>query len=244
MSEKKSKEIVVKNDQSPEGLIAMAIHQGTPVETMERLLVMRTQLRQEKAKELFDAAMAKFQSECPVISKEKIVMGKDKVSVRYKYAPLDSIISQVKTMLSDNGFSYSFDEEKDDKFASAICKITHISGHNEKSTFKIPIGTEDYMTDVQKYGARMTFAKRYAFCNAFGILTGDEDTDANETKDQQEDGRFKALVENAKRVSNIDGLKDARAKMEQTTKYTPEQKAEYIATVDARLKELEEGIKK
>jgi hypothetical protein len=36
------------------------------------------------------------------------------------------------------------------------------------------------MTDTQKYGARNTFAKRYAFMNALGILTGDEDTDARE----------------------------------------------------------------
>lgn len=28
----------------------------------------------------------------------------------------------------------------------------------------------------------MTFAKRYAFCNALGILTGDEDTDGNNTE--------------------------------------------------------------
>jgi hypothetical protein len=33
------------------------------------------------------------------------------------------------------------------------------------------------MTDQQKHGARVTFAKRYAFCNALGILTGDEDLD-------------------------------------------------------------------
>jgi len=33
------------------------------------------------------------------------------------------------------------------------------------------------MSEVQKHGAAMTFAKRYAFCQVFGIMTGDEDTD-------------------------------------------------------------------
>jgi hypothetical protein len=34
------------------------------------------------------------------------------------------------------------------------------------------------MTAQQMVGSARTFAMRYAFCNAFGILTGDEDTDA------------------------------------------------------------------
>jgi hypothetical protein len=34
------------------------------------------------------------------------------------------------------------------------------------------------MSQTQVEAATLTFAKRYAFCNAFGILTGDEDIDA------------------------------------------------------------------
>ena len=34
------------------------------------------------------------------------------------------------------------------------------------------------MSDPQKYGGASTYAKRYAFCNGFGILTADEDLDA------------------------------------------------------------------
>ena len=41
------------------------------------------------------------------------------------------------------------------------------------------------MSDVQKYGARSTFAKRYAFCNAFGIMTGDDDTDGNTIEEEK-----------------------------------------------------------
>ena len=35
------------------------------------------------------------------------------------------------------------------------------------------------MSDSQKYAGALTFAKRYAFCNAFGILTADEDIDGH-----------------------------------------------------------------
>lgn len=168
---------------SAESLIQQAIDKGVPIETMERLLVMRRELKAEFAKQMFDAAMAKFQSECPVIEKKKAVIEKDGKTVRYKYAPLDSIVEQVKKALADNGLSYTFGEYKEEKFTTIICYVTHVAGHTQKTTFKIPIGTEAYMSDVQKYGARMTFGKRYAFCNAFGIMTGDEDTDANETQE-------------------------------------------------------------
>lgn len=158
--------------------ITEAISKNLPVETMQKLFELRKEVKAEAAKEAFVAAMAKFQASCPVIKKEKIVNGKDG-KVRYKYAPLDQIVAQVKKPLGENDLFYSFDEKKDKDFATAICTITHKFGHFETSSFEIPIGKEEYMNDAQKYGARMTFAKRYAFCNALGILTSDEDTDAN-----------------------------------------------------------------
>jgi ERF superfamily len=58
-------------------------------------------------------------------------------------------------------------------------KVRHINGHSETARFEVPIDKEAYMNSQQQYGSASTFSKRYAFCNAFGILTGDEDTDAN-----------------------------------------------------------------
>lgn len=163
-----------------EALIAQAIDKNVPVETMEKLLAMRRELRQEHAREEFNKALSLFQSKCPTIKKTKKVFEKNSTVVRYSYAPLESIVEQVKKYLAECGLSYSIDVEQDEKFMGVICKVTHIAGYRQESTFKVPIGSEGYMTDVQKYGARLTFAKRYVFCNALGILTGDEDTDAVE----------------------------------------------------------------
>ncbi len=164
-----------------EALISRAIDKNVSVETMERLLAMRRELKAEFAKEEFDKAMAEFQSECPTIKKTKNVYEKDKRTVRYCYAPLESIVEQSKELLSKHGFSYSINTIQDDKMLGVICRATHRCGHAQETTFSVPIGSEGFMSDVQKYGARLTFAKRYAFCNAFGILTGDEDNDANST---------------------------------------------------------------
>lgn len=169
------------NDSSVETFISQAIQANVPIETLERLLAMRKEVRADQAREAFTMAMAKFQKECPVIAKTKPVKNKNG-DVTYKYAPLDSIILQVKEALGNNDLAYDFDEKKseDGKKLTAICTITHSMGHSKSASFEVEIGTEAYMTDTQKYGARMTFAKRYAFCNVLGIATGDEDTDARE----------------------------------------------------------------
>lgn len=161
-----------------ETLIAQAIDKNVPVETMEKLLAMRRELKAEFAKEAFDQALAAFQKDCPTIAKTKKVFEKNSAAVRYSFAPLDSIVEQTKALLSKHGFSYSINVIQDEKMLGVVCKATHKLGHAEETKFSVPIGSESYMSDVQKYGARLTFAKRYAFCNAFGILTGDEDNDA------------------------------------------------------------------
>jgi hypothetical protein len=174
---------------SAETLIAQAINKGVPVETMEKLLTMRRELKAEWAKEQYDKAMADFQRECPTIKKTTIVYEKNQQNipekqrkVRYRYARLDSIIEQTKKPMAENGLSYTIrtGESGKEGMMRIIIRVSHIAGHSVESYMDIPIGTEQYMSEVQKYGARITFAKRYVFMNAFGIMTGDEDTDARE----------------------------------------------------------------
>ena len=94
-----TKALTTKNQNlSVEQLIARAIDKGTPVETMERILAMAEKVKAGQAKEAFNQAMADFQRECPTITKTKIV--KDKTGkVLYSYAPLESIVEQVKELL-------------------------------------------------------------------------------------------------------------------------------------------------
>lgn len=169
---------VVKQDVSIEAILTQAIDKGVPVETMERLMVMRRELKAERAKELFNRSMAAFQAECPEIAKTKPVYTKNG-QLAYKYAPIEAIVDQVKSLLTKHGFSYSTTMELKENGVRVICKVTHEAGHSEESPMEVPFGTQtQMMSNSQVTAAASTFAKRYAFCNAFGILTGDEDTDA------------------------------------------------------------------
>ena len=186
MNDKKNKEekqgvIIPRTDNSAEDLIAKAIDKNVPVETMERLLAMRRELKAEWAKSQFDKAMAAFQEECPIIEKTSRVSFN---TTHYSYASLDEIVRQVKGLLAKNGFSYTFDTEKTNNAITTYCKVKHKDGHMEVSKFEIAIDVNAKMNISQRDGAANSYGKRYAFCNAFGILTGDEDTDANtQTKD-------------------------------------------------------------
>lgn len=183
-------EIIAQPNQSVnvEALISQGIDKGLSVDTMERLLAMRRELKAEFAKEAFDRSMAAFQSECPIIGKSKAVNFTSKRTgskTSYSYAPLDEIIKQVKPLLQRHGFSYSFDTQTNGMVTN-FCTVTHELGHSKTNKFEVPIDKEAYMNEQQKFGSANTFGKRYAFLNAFGILTGDEDDDSNSNEPLQD----------------------------------------------------------
>jgi hypothetical protein len=175
---------------TPETLILRAIEAGTSVDALERLMAMRGELRREQAAEAFHAAMAAFQGECPVIPKTKTArVFTEKGSYEYHYAPLEVIVSEVAPLLAEHGLSYHFDtrfEAEPHPAQVVVCTIHHTLGHSERSEFRAPMDMGAKMNVMQKSASSLTYGKRYAFCDATGILTGDEDNDARTVDDQGE----------------------------------------------------------
>jgi len=220
MEKTKTKEVVVKPKEqklataptTTETLIAEAVKQGASVETLEKLIELQERVKATYAKEQFIQALAAFQSECPIIEKTKKVLGKDG-KVRYQYAPLDSIVVQIRGILTKNNLSYTIDTKNENEMIVATAKITHTLGHSETSSFAIPIDKEGYMTTPQKYASALTFAKRYALCNALGILTGEEDTDATDVGPEKD-----AKSEKSKIIFNLRTLGYDTSKKEEIEK--------------------------
>ena len=186
-TEKAQETVIMSAKNGAEMLIAKAIDKNVPVETMERLLVMRRELKAEWAKAEFDKAMSAFQSDCPIIKKTKSVKT-NAGDLAYKYAPLESIVEQVKDILRKHGFSYSVDQPAAKQgYIKVALTVKHQSGHSEVTCVELPLGNKTrIMSQTQVEAAALTFAKRYAFCNAFGILTGDEDTDSKRATGEQD----------------------------------------------------------
>jgi hypothetical protein len=173
---------------NPQALLVQAIQKGLPLEAIERLLAMRKELKAEWAKEQYFTALSDFQAQCPNIIKDKDVFDRDG-KFRYSYAPLDVIVTAVKDALQANGFSYTIITSQSEKDVTAECHAHHRDGHSEVSQFTIPMDPKAYMNESQKIASAMTYAKRYAFCNAFGIMTSDQDDDAQETGEPKKESR-------------------------------------------------------
>lgn len=178
MERKEIKEIEVKEEISIEELFRKAVEKDASVETLERLMKIREDIKKEKAKEEFYASLQEFQSKMKPIATDCEVKNKDG-TVRYRYASLKKIMQEIQPLLTECGFSVSFETEKKDKDIIVKCILKHIGGHSETSSFTIPIETSSYMNDIQKMGSTLTYAKRYALMGVLNLIVEDTDTDAN-----------------------------------------------------------------
>lgn len=227
---KKEKSLVVKESTSVESFISQALAINAPVETMERLFALREKVKAEQAKEAYVRALSIFQGECPTIEKTKKVMNKDGLTVRYQFAPIDSIVKQIAKPLAKAELSYNWTVKNEIGFVTATCRVTHVLGHSEESSFQIPVDSEGYMTAPQKVASALTFAKRYSLCNALGISTADEDTDATDVNKEKEPKSTKSKImfllkelgevgknrdENAEAIVRLTGLPPTDANSEE-----------------------------
>lgn len=166
--------IDVPSDQrQAEHFLERAIETKADVSVIERLMVIRRELKAEAAEEAYKQALAAFQAECPQVI--RTVAGHEN---RYRYAPLEVIVKTVKPYLERHGFSFTVNTVASETSMEALVTVQHRAGHQMTTSFKVPTESRAGMSPAQKYGAAATFAKRYAFCNAFGILTAERDTDA------------------------------------------------------------------
>jgi hypothetical protein len=173
---------------SVENMIMQAIKEGTPVETLERVLAMRDKLKAEYDKEQYDIAMSGFQSECPIIKRVKEGSKTKSGQLAFKYAPLEVIIKEVQPTLRKYNLSYNFKPIKNEqgKLTDVRCYATHINGYSDFSEMPVTEGGgTSLMSGSQISAASITFAKRYAFCNIFGIVTEEEDNENQLPKDVQ-----------------------------------------------------------
>lgn len=207
MTDKNEVQVIESKDVAQvNNFITQAIKKNLPIETMEKLFALMERAKESFAKSEYHRAMSKFQSECPVIEKTKVVLDKNN-KPRYSYAPIEAIVEQTKKPLGDAGLSYTFTTGNKEGFIVAIVKITHFLGFSETSDFEIPIDKDSFMSKQQQYAAALTYAKRYALCNALGISTGDEDTDRKDDEQGAKPVDVAVCKERIERALNVDQLR-------------------------------------
>lgn len=105
---------------------------------------------------------------------------KDKTGPRGKYASLDSVLGATTPALLKNGLVVvqNIQHVPHDNGCVSVwleTRIFHESGEELPVVSQYPLTSQ---ADPQKFGAALTYARRYSYCALLGV-TADEDDDAN-----------------------------------------------------------------
>ncbi len=163
-----------------DSLVRLALDKGVSVEVLERTVALQERVADRHARGAYFEALAAFQSECKEIRQSKIVdyVTKSGAHVHYSYAPLPEITRAIRPLLAMHNLSYSFTAEQAGNTLNIVCVLRHIDGHEERSSFPVPIDSSASMSVAQKSGAALTYGRRQSLIAVLGLTTADQDTDA------------------------------------------------------------------
>lgn len=151
-------------------LVSQAIEKGMDP---QKILDFIDRVNARKAAEAFAAALARFQSECPQILKERLVsFGPSKGG--YKFASYDDINKCIAPLLRECGIVITFSIAPDMKgnLLVGTCHVT-VGSHTVPTTLPIPIAKGINTNDAQNFGGTLTYLKRYLICAALNIVITD-----------------------------------------------------------------------
>ena len=157
-------------DNSPMAMLAVANASNAPIERLEKLMDFQERFEANEARKAFSRAMAKFTGLCPVVHKAHKAHNS-------QYASLEDIQLAIRPALNECELSVRFTSTMAEGNLVSTCHVTHADGHGVASEFTVPVDAKMAANDSQKLGAANTYAKRYALCNALGIMSGDTDDD-------------------------------------------------------------------
>lgn len=156
---------------TPMEILASAMEKGIDADQLSKLMDLQERHEAKEAKREFENAMADFQAKCPTIAKSKR-------ADRYNYAPLDTVLRTIRPHMERCGLSVRFSTfMTGDSVITAVCTVSHRSGHSETSEFAATIDSQMKVNNTQKIGSANSYAKRYALMNALNLVGSDEDDD-------------------------------------------------------------------
>lgn len=170
------------------GMIAMiermAGDNSIDLERLKTLLDLRRSMKEEAARETFNAAMAHVKAELP-----QVVKNAENTDNHSRYATLDAIGEAADRVIASHGFSTSFYPApcERDGFLRVECVVAHEGGHERKFSADIPIDATGLKGGVNKtathaWKSTMTYGRRVLTEMIFDIksktLTRDDDGNA------------------------------------------------------------------
>lgn len=174
----------------------VASQPDVPVERVEQLFKLYTQMDAERARRSYHAAFAAMQPSLPAVERK----GKAHNS---KYARFEDIVSAVMPILAEHGFGLSFRINEAAGKVSVTCILSHKDGHWESTEYAFPYDASGSKNAIQSIGSATSYGKRYCMNALLGIATRDEDDDgkaagAGEVISEDQYKELAALIQETK----------------------------------------------
>lgn len=193
----------------PMRLLAAALEKGTDIDKLGRLFDLAERYEKAQAAVRFAAAITGFQRECPRVKKDRkaAIQGKDgKAGYGYKFANFEDVDRVAAPLLAKYEIVVTFDTEHIANGSTAaiktICRV-RVGTHVEETKLSVPV-PQMTVNDTQRYGAALSYAKRYAMCAALKIVVADEDDDGMSLVERVNDEQVQVLRDELKRTGTTE----------------------------------------
>jgi hypothetical protein len=171
------------------------------------------------------AALAQFQSQCPMI-KDTTTKVKTKSIFKYKYGSLPHVLEQIKPHMAAAGLGFTQPIELLENGGEAIRTILfHVMDDKTiESQIELPDFKFDQMNVMQSKGSVITYLRRYALMSILGIVAEDDDNDA------QGDGK-KVSKQSNTGSAPADKILSGKSKVAEKPYLNPEPKETWLKAV-------------
>lgn len=143
-----------------------------PIERVEQLFKLYTQMDAERARRSYHAAFASMQPALPAVERK----GK---SHNGRYARFEDIIGAIMPTLAEHGFGLSFRTAEAASKVIVTCHLSHKDGHSESTEYAFPYDGSGNKNAIQAIASAISYGRRYTMNALLGIATRDEDDDGN-----------------------------------------------------------------
>jgi hypothetical protein len=162
-------------------VIARAAQDTTiDIDRMERLIGIQQMLAAKKSERDFTEALARFQTNAPIITKDKRVYFKGKnggATTDYKHATLGNVSQAILSVLGPERISVSWVTEQRDARIYVTCVLKHAGGHETRTQLNGAPDATGNKNAVQQVVSTITMLQRYTLLAATGMATHDQDDD-------------------------------------------------------------------
>lgn len=175
-------EIATKQGSDLLEIIAKLADSPANVDTIQRMIDLQERIMAKNAEMAFNQDYADLSKDIKPIKRTGSVSYKDKATGKnekaFDYAKLENIDVAIRPLLSQYGFTLSFESapRQSDGGGLVITGIlSHKDGHSRKASIPLPLDSSGGKNNLQSMGSTLSYGRRYTTCMLLNIVTEGED---------------------------------------------------------------------